>query len=300
MLNQILNLKISELVDIFITGKKVEVKNNTVLVYKVKLNIFLAWCERNGIVTLDNLTVQVLREFLMWLREANHNPGGVHLVYRCIKHCLLWFEGEYEPLNWKNPIRKVKLPKIEVQLLDPVTVETIQKLLNNIGFDEFLYRDTAIILSLFDSGARATEFISLNIEDFNILTGAVLIKHGKMGKSRTIFLGRKARKAIRKYLLEREDNDNALWVSKYKRRLTVMGLRQIIRRAANRAGIKEPGLHSFRRGFALNCLRQGMDVYSLQKLMGHADLQILQRYLKQDDSDIREAHSKFSPVDNLL
>ena len=79
-----------------------------------------------------------------------------------------------------------------------------------------------------------------------------------------------------------------------------MPLSLMVRRKAKIAKIDKPGLHDFRRAFALNFLRDGADIYTLQKLMGHADLQILRRYLAQTDEDLRKAHHKHSPVDNLL
>ena len=72
----------------------------------------------------------------------------------------------------------------------------------------------------------------------------------------------------------------------------------MIRRRAAKAGLPEPSLHSFRRAFAINMLRAGVDVFSLQKLMGHADLQVLRRYLVQTTEDIAQAHRMGSPVDN--
>jgi len=59
-------------------------------------------------------------------------------------------------------------------------------------------------------------------------------------------------------------------------------------------------LHDFRRAFALNYLRNGGDIYNLQKLMGHADLQVLRRYLAQTTEDLKIAHHNFSPVDNSI
>ncbi len=56
-------------------------------------------------------------------------------------------------------------------------------------------------------------------------------------------------------------------------------------RRAEREGVKEPGLHSFRRYFAFECLRNGMSIYELQRLMGHADLQVLRRYLAITEQD---------------
>jgi len=77
------------------------------------------------------------------------------------------------------------------------------------------------------------------------------------------------------------------------------GLRAILTRRAERTGINQASYHSFRRAFALNCLKNGMDVYTLQKLMGHADLQVLRRYLIQTEGDLREGHAKYSPVDMM-
>lgn len=80
--------------------------------------------------------------------------------------------------------------------------------------------------------------------------------------------------------------------------MTYWGLNEIIRRRANEAGIEKPHLHDFRRAFGLKFLRNGGDIYSLQKLMGHTDLQVLRRYLAQTNEDLMIAHCNFSPVDN--
>jgi integrase/recombinase XerD len=63
------------------------------------------------------------------------------------------------------------------------------------------------------------------------------------------------------------------------------------------AEIQTPQIHAFRRAFALNCLPAGMDIFTLQMLMGRADLQVLRRYLAQTDEDTRNAHALASPVD---
>jgi site-specific recombinase XerD len=81
-------------------------------------------------------------------------------------------------------------------------------------------------------------------------------------------------------------------------RLTYSGLHQIVRRRANLAGVKTPSLHSFRRAFAINMLHAGVDVFSLHKLMGHSDLQVLLRYFAQTTEDFSQAHRIGSPVDN--
>jgi integrase/recombinase XerD len=78
------------------------------------------------------------------------------------------------------------------------------------------------------------------------------------------------------------------------------GLRQIMRRRSEKARVDTPGLHDFRRYFALQCLRNGVDIFTLQRLMGHADIQVLRRYLAQTDSDTQEGHRRAGPVDSIL
>ena len=141
----------------------------------------------------------------------------------------------------------------------------------------------------------------MNIKEIDLNTGAVMIKCGKGGKTRMVFIGRKTRRAMRAYLRLRHDQSPAVFVSKEEERLTYDGLRQLLERRAKRAKlVNKPKLHGFRRAFALNMLRSGVDIFILQRLMGHADLQVLRRYLAQNDQDNQLAHLRGGPVDNNL
>src|SRR4030065_1821145 len=73
--------------------------------------------------------------------------------------------------------------------------------------------------------------------------------------------------------IDSQDNSPALWVSQNGESISYWGLNEIIERRARKAGVHKPELHAFRRAFDLECLRAGVDLFSLQKLMGHADLQ---------------------------
>lgn len=156
-----------------------------------------------------------------------------------------------------------------------------------------------MFLFLLDTGVRASEAISISMQDIDFMTGEVILKQGKGRKDRRVFLGLQDEKRLRAYMKLRNAPSNAVWVTKEGEKLTYWGLKMMMRRRASLAMVSTPQLHAFRRWFALTCLRNGMDVYSLQELMGHADLQVLRRYLKQTNRDIREAHLRVSPVDNI-
>ncbi len=108
-----------------------------------------------------------------------------------------------------------------------------------------------MVLGLLDAGVRLTEFLALNVEDVELITGIVLVRVGKGGKPRNVYLGEKCRLFLRKYLKQRDSHSPALWVSQCGERLTQTGRRMMLRRRAARTNVPVPSPHDFRRGFAL-------------------------------------------------
>ena len=285
----------------FYQAKKVEgVSPYTLKFYKQQLGHFLRYCEAQLISRIEEITPNSIRQFLLWHGETGHNPGGLHAAFRVLRAFLIWYENEVDLEGWKNPIHKVKAPKTPVEFLQPVEIEDVSILIETCKPGSFLdFRDKALLLFLLDTGARAWELLRIDLENVNPITGAVLICKGKGNKSRTVFIGKTSRKGLRAYLKHRKDDNIALWVTADGERLGYGGLRAAIAKRAKMAGVDTPSLHSFRRAFALNMLRNGVDIFSLQKLMGHSDLSTLRRYLAQNWDDIQAAHCLGSPVEKM-
>jgi len=295
-----LNDSLSFWIESFLFDRKSQnMAPGTLFFYQVKLRTFLKYCDGQQITRLSQLDSNELRRFMAWLEGTGHNPGGRHALYRAIKTFLLWYENEVEPDNWKNPIRKVKAPRVPTEPLDPAPIEDIQAMETTCDNSFMGRRDKALLLALLDTGARATEFLNINLEDIDLVIGAVLIRQGKGRKPRTVFLGAKTKRSIRTYLKHRIDSSPALWISVDNlTRLTYSGLKWIIIRRAKLAKVKPYGLHAFRRQFAISMLRNGVDVVTLSRLMGHTSLAVMKKYLKQINSDLQDAHIKGGPVDH--
>lgn len=273
----------------------------TIEFYRAQLQIFTTYATGEDVTEVLDLTPDLLRGFMLALETKGRNAGGRHAAFRAIRAFLRWYETETEPEDWINPVRKVKPPKVEHEPIKGVPIEDVKAMLETCGDNFTGKRDRALLLCLLDTGARVREFIALNLDDVDFISGAVDIRKGKGKKSRTVFVGKKSRKALRAYLRVRTDNDPALWVAKDKgTRLAVASLRQVLVTRAEKAGVPVSSGHDFRRAFALAMLRAHVDVYSLQKLMGHAGLDVLRLYLAQNTEDVREAHERGSPGDNLL
>jgi site-specific recombinase XerD len=161
-------------------------------------------------------------------------------------------------------------------------------------------RDRVIFLTLFDTGLRAAELLALNAEDVDLVTGQVVVRHGKGDKRRVVYLGSRSRKEMRGYLKERGFEPGALFRREDGERLKYEGLRFIVKRRAEKAKVKAPGLHDFRRAFAVACLRNGIDLIKLAELMGHSTLEVTRRYVALVDEDLRLAHALSGPVDRSL
>jgi len=271
---------------------------NTLRDYSNEITALLKWADQQGVVMLDALTADVIRKYLLSLQERR-NPGGQFAGYRVIRTFTYWWERETDG-DYRSPIRKVKPPKVNQQPLPGVKMDAIQSMLDACK-GENQNRDRAIILFLADTGVRASEFCDLTMDDIDLMTGAVIIRKGKGGKHRVVYIGQRSRRELRKYLKlrKRMEPDAPLFATREEGKLTYSGLRQIIRRRAIQAGIDEPGLHDFRRFFALSMLRNGADLISLSRLMGHSGIAVLQRYLAQVEDDLQQVHLRASPMNQL-
>lgn len=109
------------------------------------------------------------------------------------------------------------------------------------------------------------------------------------------------RKALIRYLAEREHPPahQPLFTSQRQQRLSQSGLVQVFDRIRERTGIAHCSAHTFRRTFAITCLRNGMNIHVLAKIMGHADIQMLRKYLDLTEEDTKRSHDEYGPVDRM-
>lgn len=271
----------------------------TITWYKRNLLWFVRFADDRCIGEIEYITPQDIREYLVFAEQTGHNPGGVHGMFRSLKTFLRWYEFEHD--GFHNPISRIRSPKLEKRILDPTDLAVVKKILETCNYKFAGQRDRAIILVLMDTGLRASELLNINISDINFSHGSIRVRLGKGRKDRSVYVGRCAIVEIIRYLAIKRNHreKDPLFVNDEGRRLGYEGLRQMLRRRSLLVGEPAPTLHSFRRFFALTFLRNGGDIFTLQRLMGHSDLQVMQRYLKQIDDDLERGHRQFGPVDRL-
>lgn len=269
--------------------------------YRRCLRHWQCFLESQAIHATAQVTPTVVRAFLVHLAQRGHTPGGIATLFTGVKAFLNWQVAESD-FTGPHPLHKIENPKRPQDPLEPVPLAHVKAMLESCLPNTFLGdRDRALILFLLDTGVRHQELTNLCLAHVDLETGRVLVRQGKGRKSRTVFCGQRTCQALAAYLAHRPvlAPHHPLWAKEDGGRLSKSGIRQLLRRRAADAGVPEPGVHAFRRAFAINLLRNGMDVVSLQRLLGHSELSTVLRYLALVTDDLHRAHNRFGVVDNL-
>jgi len=198
-----------------------------------------------------------------------------------------------------NPMAKVKQPKAPALVKPTLTREDVAALLDAAKAGRTVLRDTALILFMLDTGARANEVCTLKAAD--ILWSDRLAKlYGKGQKERFVPFSPHTAKAMQKYGMKARDAECAVFFqSEEGEALTTSGLFQFCRRLGNRAGVAlNP--HKFRHTFCTESLRSGASVFTVQRIMGHTTLDVTMRYAALVTADLAAEHAKHSPVAGLV
>lgn len=316
-------ISLKSLVNGFVLTKQTEGKSpRTVEYYQDNLKRFLWYAQKQGWSDDTRLLTEwQIREFLgyvaterqRWGLEGNGSETSwrnasystVHHYFVVLSCFFNWVirEGFLE----ENPMGRIKIARPKPRVVTPYSNEETKCLLTLCDYDyehnaKFLgSRNRAIILVLLDTGIRLSELIGMKLSDINSDKGHIKVL-GKGAKERVVRIGKTTQKALWRYLIYRpQDGSKELWLTEEGKPLGSSGVQSLIKRLKQRARINGDGsIHRFRHSFALNFLRADRNVFNLQYLLGHSDLEMVRRYTATlGMEDALKAHEKASPADAL-
>lgn len=188
-------------VQVFLTDREARgYSENTLQFYRQELGYLADYLESQGVVEVLRITADHLRGYLLYLsNERGRNAGGVHCAFRVVRTSLRWYASEYEPDGWRNPITKVRPPKLKTAPIAGAPSDDLHRLLAACTGANGA-RDRAIIQTLADTGLRASELCSLTLGDFDPKAGTLRTREGKGGKPRTAYLSRQGIGTVAGYL----------------------------------------------------------------------------------------------------
>lgn len=276
----------SEYITSFISAKKLEGCSDKSLKYY----------ESTIVNTLNNInknirtiTTNEIRNYLSQYQEKNKTSKvTIDNIRRILSSFFSWLEDEDYIL--KSPVRRIHKVKSPSIIKDTYTDEDLEKMRDNCE----VMRDLALIDILTSTGMRVGELVLLNKEDINFNEMECVV-FGKGSKERIVYFDARTKIHLQKYLEDRTDNNNALFVSMRSpfNRMSINGIEARIRNLGKKLNIGKVHPHKFRRTLATKAIDKGMPIEQLQKLLGHQKIDTTLQYAMVKQSNVKLAHKKY-------
>jgi integrase/recombinase XerD len=272
---------------------------NTIESYRRDLRLFSAWLfAERGRTLIDAQRADLLAYFsykfpTATARSAARLLSSLRRLYRYLLR---------ENRIASDPTLEIDAPKLPRSLPKSLTEEDVEALLAGADAGTGLgLRDKAMLETLYASGLRVSELVTMKIAQLSQDMGVVRVM-GKGSKERLVPIGEEALNWLRRYLDEGRPEilggrqTDALFVTARGQSMTRQAFWHLIRRYAAKAGIRKPlSPHTLRHAFATHLLNHGADLRVVQMLLGHADISTTQIYTHVARERLKQLHARHHP-----
>ena len=276
-----------EYMDMFISAKRIEgCSERTLAYYKATIEHMLSII----VTPLRQVNTDDLRAYLAEYQLINNcSKTTVDNIRRNLSSFFSWLEAEDYII--KSPIRRIHKIRTGSKVKETLSEECIERLR-----DSCLHiRDLAIIDLLYSTGIRVGELVNLNIGDINFEERECIV-YGKGNKQRKVYFDAKTKVHLKRYLNQRIDYNEALFVTLDSPfdRLKISGV-EIRLRKLGRLALLDQRVHphKFRRSMATRAIDKGMPIEQVQKLLGHQQIDTTMHYAMVNQSNVKISHRKF-------
>lgn len=240
-------------------------------------------------ILLSDISNKSFNDFILKTKK-NHDIKSqtLNTYARDLKTIIYFFiKQEY------TPTFKIELPKVDKYPIETYLDEELEILLKkpNIKQCKFVeYRDYVITAFFLSTGIRLTSLINVQIKDISLFDEEVKIMHTKNRKALTVPLNNQIIKVLKNYLPYRQyrDSEDYLFCNIYGKQLTKSAITQTLATYNKNRGIEHTGIHRLRHTFAKKWIIAGNSLASLQRILGHSNLQMTQNYINILVSDLKK------------
>jgi integrase/recombinase XerD len=281
----------------FLTYIQVEkgLARHTLESYERDLTRLQEWASGNG-KQIAELTRPDLRKWIASLSRDGLAPTSIARAVSATRGFFkfLMLDGHIK----SHPAEDLDTPQRFSYLPKFLTEDEIDRLLAapNISTPEGI-RDRAVLEVMYASGLRVSELVALKQADVDLLAG-LLVCHGKGSKERRVPLGKSSIHWLQQYAAVKAGYGKQSFPNVFLHRgrpFTRHIAWAMIKRHAERAGIKNVSPHTLRHSFATHLLQRGADSRSVQALLGHSDISTTQIYTHMTDVHLRSAYNRHHP-----
>lgn len=272
---------------------------NTLISYRKDLEQFVKFLGQQKVTAPAGIDASVVNAYASELRSRFQVTSWSRKLAAIKVFCRFLVR---EGFITNDPTADLTFPRLPKHLPKAMTEGEVNRMLSAVADSGKILalRDRAILETLYGTGLRASELISLNLLDVNFEVEFIRC-FGKGAKERIVPAGGKTLTALSEYiavrprLLKKKDNP-ALFLDHHGKRLTRQGLHFIIKRyvatAAVRSGVSA---HTFRHSFATHLLEHGADLRSVQEMLGHANIATTEIYTGVSRERLRRVYNQAHP-----
>lgn len=276
----------SELVTSFISSKSVEgCSENTIAYYRSTINNALTKIDKK----ISHVTIDDLRNYLNnYQKESGASKVTVDNIRRILSSFFAWLEDENYIV--KSPVRRIHKVKTGKTVKETYSDEALEEMRDHAGNS----RDLAMIDLLASTGMRVGELVKLNRRDIDFQNRECVVT-GKGDKQRKVYFDARTKIHLSRYLSERTDNNEALFVSLLapSERLQISGVEIRLRNLGRQLSIPKVHPHKFRRTLATMAIDKGMPIEQVQHLLGHQSLDTTLQYAMVNQNNVKLSHRKY-------
>ena len=258
---------------------------------------------------ISAITRADIERFFNELHRSSLSEASIANVWRGIRVLYKWAEQE---LDAPRPEKNLPRPQPPDKQIIPYSESECRAMINacdktSISSSGYVMhrptadRDRAIIFTFLDTGLRVSELARLRIKHLDLVAGEIHVEPFRSGiksRGRSVYVSDSAKSALWKYLARHKHQETDYLFTSGKHPMNRDSLNKLIRRLGKRADVRNANPHRFRHTFSIQYLRNGGDIYTLQKLLGHSSWKMCRKYLDIAQTDVENAHRKASPVDN--
>ena len=269
---------------------------STIYDYNKELIRFFDFLSSKNILDINLISTRIVRQYFYYAKEKrNLGSATISKIIAIIKSFFNYLEEE--DITVKNPTRKIRVPKKINKIPSVMSKYEVDSVIRSVDFAPLrcrknAVRDKLILSLLYYTGIRRNELLNLNWSNLNLEKNTLIVRSGKGNKDRLIPLHKALTKLLDKYLDKRLPlKTDALIIGEQGRRMCKCSFVNLLKMYLAISGLKRKGYTacSFRHSFATHLVEAGVDLFKVQKLLGHASLDTTKIYINFNSSQMAKA-----------
>lgn len=281
-------------------------KPKTTLNYCKVIRYFTNWMiEQYG--QEAEVTGRRIREYMAFKRSQGRRTTTLRTYYASLSALFSFLVLDEIIPEDENPMRLVKNPKTTPPAIQPLTHQEVNALLDSFDkYDLTEHRNYVMVALMLDTGLRRFEVVGLTIQQVDLQETRIEVV-GKGSKPRHVYIGETMSQILDNYILHvrpwfANGKDGLFPPSRSKAQFVAADyLSTRLKKKMDSVGIPRANstCHRLRHTFAVNYIRNGGNVFSLQQLLGHSTLEMTRRYVMLAETDLALDHARASPLDHF-